>query len=323
MAINQQIGQRSIFDLGKSMKDYGLAQIISLAFGFISSIIMYFMFLPLTLTDPETMSLMSGTEFLNAFSELIFKLMGGMIVFFVIASGISIYSLVRYIQFLMRLKTAKDDTQDYHLQRAYKMELYSIVSALALVVILPILFVLLFIPLVNGGSGSYGAIIGGFMLIMVLILIAVLLPIILQIVAGVALATWAENLSMHHPENYPLRKMSDGINNIKLGRILSVIPMVQFIGPYVVIYGFWTGGKAIMNVYGQGGTGSPSQSFDMGNMGQQTTTPHGQPQATYGTPSMPSHVTTAPKSSNICPYCGTPKANLDAAFCSVCGKEMR
>ncbi len=301
------------------MKDYGLAQIISMGFGILSGFIIQFMFLGLPLMDLEAMSTMSETEFFNAFSEVIFGLMGGLIVLFVISSALGIYSLVRYIQFMMRLKTAKDDTQDYNLQRAYKMELYAILIALSLPILIPLFLVLLFVPMFAGSSADPYAAIGGFMLFLLFLVVIILIPVILQIIAGSALATWAENLSMQQPENYPLRKISDGVKNIKLGRILSVIPMVNVVGPFVVIYGFWTGGKAIMNVYG-GGAGSSSQVFDMG---QPTSIPYGQPQEEYGAPSMPSHVTIAPRSSDFCQYCGTPKANPDAQFCSVCGKEMR
>jgi hypothetical protein len=313
--------QNSIYDLGKSMKDYGLAQIISMGFGIVSGIVMQFMFLGLPLMDIEAMSSMSETEFFNTFSDLILGLLGSMIVFIVIASAIGIYTLVRYIQFMMRLNTAKNDTQDYHLQRAYKMELYAIIITLTLPILLPIFFVLFFLPIFEGGYVDPFAAIGTIMLLALVILIVALIPIILQIVAGIALANWAENLSMQTPENYALRKISDGVNNIKLGRILSVIPMVNILGPFVVTYGFWTGGKAIMNVYGGGRGSTPSQTSDMGQ--QQTPPPYGQPQGNYGASSVSSHVTTAPRSSNFCQYCGTPKANPDASFCSVCGKEMR
>ena len=281
---------------------------------------MQFMFFGLPLMDFEMMSTLSEEEFFNTFSELLFGLMGGLIVLGVISTALGIYSLIRYIQFMMRLNRAKIDTQDYHLQRAYKMELYAIIITLALPIILPIFFILLFLPVFEGGYVDPYAAIATMLLVFFVILIVVLIPIILQIVASVALANWAEALSMQQPENYALRKISDGVKNIKLGRILTVIPMVNFIGPFVTIYGFWTGGKAIMNVYGGGSGSTPSQPFDMG---QQTTTPYGQTQGEYGAPSMPSHVTIAPRSSDICQYCGTPKANPEAQFCSVCGKEMR
>ncbi|MHA1619682.1 MAG: zinc ribbon domain-containing protein, partial [Promethearchaeota archaeon] len=210
-----------------------------------------------------------------------------------------------------RLKTAKDETQDYHLQRAYKMELYGFIISLALPIIIPIFFIVLLVPIFAGSYADPYAVIGAIMLLVLAIIVIALIPIILQIVAGIALADWAEALSMQQPANYPLRKISDGVKNIKLGRILSVIPMVNFLGPFVVIYGFWTGGKAIMNVYG-GSASTP-----------QMTSQYGQTQGEYDTPSMPSHVTIAPRSSDICQYCGTPKANPDAQFCSVCGKEIR
>ncbi|MHA1745907.1 MAG: hypothetical protein ACTSWW_07895 [Promethearchaeota archaeon] len=312
--------QNSIYDLGKSMKDYALAQIIAMSFSFISAFIMQIMFMGLPFMDLEAMQTMSPAEFNN----LIFEMLDGLMIGFLVISGIifalGIYSLVRYFQFISRLKTAKDETQDYHLQRAYKMELYGFIISLALPIIIPIFFVLLLVPIFAGSYADPFAIIGVIMLILLAIIVIALIPVILQIVAGIALADWAEALSMQQPENYPLRKISDGVKNIKLGRILTVIPMVNILGPFVVVYGFWTGGKAIMNVYGGGSGSTPSQPFDMG---QQTTAPYGQPQGGYGAPSMPSHVTTAPRSSNICPYCGTPKANPDASFCSVCGKEMR
>lgn len=293
------------------MKDYALAQIIVMGFSFISAFIIQVMFMGLPFMDLEAMETMSPAEFNNLIYDMLGGLMIGFLVISVILFVLGIYSLVRYFQFISRLKTAKDETQDYQLQRAYKMELSGFIISLTLPIIIPIFFVLLLVPVFGGSYADPYAIIGAIMLLFLAIIVIALIPIILQIVAGIAFANWAEALSMQQPENYPLRKISDGVKNIKLGRILSVIPMVNILGPYVVIYGFWTGGKAIMNVYG-GNASTP-----------QTTTQYGQTQGAYGAPSMPSHVTIAPRSSDFCQYCGTPKANPDAQFCSVCGKEMR
>ncbi|MCK5345138.1 MAG: hypothetical protein KAR20_17130 [Candidatus Heimdallarchaeota archaeon] len=290
------------------MKNYGLAMIISLGFSFLLVIFVYFSYFMIIF------EMASSMENYDSILTRLYGLLGGFVFILVLACAMGIFVFVRYIQFMMSLKRAGEDTRDSHLQQAFKLELSAMIATIVAYVFLVVLITFFYFPFIEQVMYEADEFLRLMLLFYLGVGILVLIPIVLQITSGINFAKWAETLSMQQPSNYLLHKMADSVKYIKWGRILSVIPMVYALGPFVVIYGFWTGGKAIMDVYTpRGGVNTlnvhapPLTSYE-----------HSQSQGDYGGPTL-RPVNTR---SDVCVYCGAPKANPDAAFCAVCGKEL-
>jgi hypothetical protein len=315
------------------MKRYAVAMIVSLGF---------FLFAVFYLPDildvpmlPDFVVLGTGKSMAilrPTFNESI-GVFGLPIVRGLIALGLGFVIMACYIQYLIHMKKAWEITQDEHLQRAYKMEMYSILTSLVPIILFAIYYHRFFIFFIGQTIYNPYMAFQSRPIPVVGMRVLILIPLIFQILAGSSITKWARSMSLQHPENYWLGRIFIRVKNIKLGRLLTVIPMACILGPFITIYGFWAGGKAIMGVYAREGGFRVTQTIDRN---QQASALYGQPQGGYSAPNIPSHGTETPRSftgvstnrpdtglPNFCQYCGSPKANPDAQFCAICGRKMQ
>ncbi|MHA1618301.1 MAG: hypothetical protein ACTSVZ_03400 [Promethearchaeota archaeon] len=295
---------------GRAMYQYAVAQWISLALTLISVFISMGIMVQsiesfvenMYLDDPNRMGFVVGQVLTS-----------------IIVSAVSIYMLVRYIQYLMRLKSAAEIVQDPNLQAHYKNEIRAIiVSVSTSIVAVIMIFILIqqFIANINELDGMEtmseaefsSTMLSMLMPLMLWLLIVValgILTLIFRIISVLKLDEWAEGLQ--HYFGPTMRPIKEGTNLIKWGRIAVVIPILNYVAGIIFLVGLTKAGKAIQTQFGDGAGNSPG----LAGMG-------GSLETSY----MPSETFRPTVDSNKCPFCGAPIPEQGAGFCAMCGKKL-
>ena len=301
--------------LGKSMKKFAIANWISIGSGFIGAIIMQIVFLaPMmgiiesgTLDDPITLLL--G--------------MGGIFIFIIIVMiAIGIYRIITYIQYLIQLKKVGEYTNDIDLQKAYKMDLYSIIIS----------FVMLFIVVpgiaifsINEGILNLlmdeSAILDFIMVIlgvMLVIFVVAILSIVFQILSVVSFDRWGQKLKMMNPQNRNAINLAEGTNYMKWGRIISFIAAT--IGMIIYLFGFMKAADNIIEFFNGYGSNQSTQGGPFQQPIGSTTNPNlnssNMGNTAYG------NTTMKPQGEGFCSFCGSKLEDKNSMFCSNCGRKL-
>ncbi|MHA1777705.1 MAG: hypothetical protein DRO88_00840 [Promethearchaeia archaeon] len=331
------------YRFGQAMKKYAIAQWISLGVGIIYVIITYVGIFAMmsSFIDMEDYSYYSTFGMISP--------IGGFSVFSWVLSivmlGIGILVLVRYIQYLLRLKEATDISQSTNLQQHYKFEIWSLILSIVLPIIAVIAVLGLFVPLVLNSTyisinpvfqlflavnasvtqASYTSFLGIMILILIILLIFGILLFVFRVLSVLRLDDWASELLAQYGPN--MAEIKEGTNLIKWGVIIAIIPIASSVSTIVTLIGFTKAGKAIENTFAGGG-------FSSGSEFASYTSPAPGTLGTSGTPSGPNASGTTIPSTSLpqtngaplelrCPYCGALIPSKDAKFCGVCGNALR
>ena len=293
--------------------------------------IMMAMYIPMMMRSMEYLESSSDP---NPFSEI--GLMNfAFVIPFIIILLIGLYVFYRQIKYIISLKRASVATQESNLKRSYHMELSMIITS----IIFPIvLMIIVFSVLGNISMGisdleyldseefltSMLIRLGIIWVVAMLFGIAI---IVFKIIAAVSLDKWAETQE-RNLNHYLMLEMKQGTNYIKIGQIISVIPMISFLGPFLYYYGLGKAGKAMRDYYSQS---EPQLADTKSYTSNYATSP-----SYYGNPKYSATPTTIPpKSSDVfqtftaskptqmfCPHCGAPLTESAPSYCPMCGKKI-
>ncbi|UYP44275.1 hypothetical protein NEF87_000560 [Candidatus Lokiarchaeum ossiferum] len=301
---SNQFNSNIFFEFGNSMKNYVKASVIVAIIGIIGSFIIPFL---------GIIPMLYGSG-----SSGPYQTMGGMMLIsslFGLASlGLSIFVLVRYIQYLSALKRIGQTLNDFNLQKAYKMEIGTIIGS----IIFPIILIATFVPvIISMVNDPYEAMITGFLGLILLALLGGTIIFVLSILGVIALDRWGEQFRYNN--NLIGINIAEGINYMKWGRIIA--PFTGGIGSIFYLVGMWKAGTNLM-IYKAGenqpGTFQPSMpsyqrssetNFD--SFSEQTY----RPDSTLG------GNTIIP--SGFCSKCGQKILNLNSTFCENCGNKLK
>ena len=303
--------------LGKSMNRFAIANWISLGFGFIGAIIMQRVFLVPLMTILESDTIFDPIDMLLG--------MGGTLIFIIVAmSAIGLYRFYAYIQYLMQLKKVGEYTNDLDLQKAYKMELYSIIiSFIMLLIVIFGMFYLIsnegFLDLIMGMDETT---IYNFLMIMLgaflVIFIVAILSIVFQILSVVSFDRWGQKLKIMNPQNRNATNIADGTNFMKWGRIISFI--AGTIGMILYLVGFMKTAENMIVFFNGYSNIQSTQSGAFQQPGGSTTIPS--VNSSYrGNPSY-GNTTMKPQGEGFCSFCGSKLEDKNSMFCSNCGRKL-
>ncbi|MHA1646581.1 MAG: zinc ribbon domain-containing protein [Promethearchaeota archaeon] len=294
----------SLVEMGQSMKKYAIAQWISMGGGLIAGLILLIVtstFIPQT--GSSTMGNIGGMMII-------------IIIFGILMLAISIYNLVCFIQFLIKLKIAGEETGDQNLQKAYKMQIATLIISILLPIIMLIIMVPIFTTFINNPTEDITSIIFGLLVPYLLLMLGALVAVVLQILSVVAIDSWGQSVRAQDMQDINSMEIAEGTNLMKWGQIVNII--AGGIGTIIYIVGLQKAGKNI-EIYFQNHSFSGSSAS-----GPQMASYYGQSQTTMGNQmyqSAPSNAQTTPLSH--CPYCGNQLPDPNASFCSICGKKIR
>ncbi|TFH30211.1 MAG: hypothetical protein E4G98_02480, partial [Promethearchaeota archaeon] len=223
---------------GRAMYQYAIAYWISLGL----VLIMVFASMGMMFQNVEYFlgDMSSGSSGMVGFAV-------GQAIILVLSSASSIYMLVRYIQYLLRLKSAAEIVGDPNLQDHYKNELRVIIVGVAAVIV-GIIMVFSFLQGMLANFSTMGteysselesSIISLLMRIFLWILILGalgILSLIFSILSVIKLDDWAEGLLHQYGPN--MGTIKEGTNLVKWGRIAAVIPIVNYIAPIIMLVGY-------------------------------------------------------------------------------------
>ncbi|MHA1673192.1 MAG: zinc ribbon domain-containing protein [Promethearchaeota archaeon] len=249
--------------------------------------------------------------------DMIGTIVGQSIVPLVLTAA-SIYMLVRFIQYLISLKSAAAIVGDPDLQDHYKNEIRAILASIIASIVASIvlfLFIREFLGFIEGiddiETSNVEEINSAMLALMmkftlwILILFALgILTLIFRILSALKLDEWAEGLQ--HQYGFSMRGIKEGTNLVKWGRIAVVIPFLNYFAGIILLVGFTKAGKSIMDQFGQG-------------TGNTTSRVGGSLETSY----MPSETLRPLGNTGRCPSCGAPISEQDAGFCAMCGKKLR
>ena len=311
------------FRLGKSMKNYAIASWISMGASFFGAIMMQIVFMAPIMTTGN-----SGV--LDDPYTMLMGILGILLFFFIVTLAISIYQFITYIQYLIKLKKVGKYTNDIDLQKAFKMELWSIIISFIMLLSIPVMFLILF-----GGSfmidfSNDAEIYSLLMLlfgIFVVIMIFAILSIILQVLSVLAFDNWGQRIKFANLQNPYAVNIAEGTNFMKIGKIISIF--VGSIGLILFLIGFMKAGKNIMlyfEGYGhslstQGPTFAQSSSNrTFQQSGAANTTPN--LNSSYMGNTSYGNTTKKPQGEGFCSFCGSELDDKRSIFCSTCGRKL-
>jgi len=316
MAINTNSSSLQYKDdftqLGKVMNRFAIASWISLAANFLGGLIIQFLIM-----TPMMNSLNSGS--VSSSYELLSEI-GGMIIFYsVIGLLITVYQFVTYIQYLMQLKKVGDNTSDFDLQKAYKMELGALIISISTIILIPILAISIFggsfLTTITTEEDLYSLLtmLLGFLFV---IFIVAILTIVFQILSVLAFDRWGQRMKVANYQNQYAGYIAEGTSFMKYGRIITIF--VGSIGSVLFLIGIMKAGKNIIEFFNNSGNIPPVQSATFQQYGSNLNTSYmgNTENATYGT------ATVKPHGEDFCPFCGAKLEDKQSMFCSNCGHKL-
>ncbi len=235
-----------------------------------------------------------------------------------VISATSIYMFVRYILYLVRLKSVAEIVGDPNLQDHYKNEIRAIIVSVvtsivaAITVFVLIRELLVFIEEMDVidssnveefNSAMMSFVMKSMMWILILGALGII-TLIFRIISAMKLDEWAEGLQAQF--GFSMRAIKEGTNLIKWGRIAVVIPLLNYFAGIIFMVGMTKAGNAIKTQFGEGGGNAIS------GMG-------GSLETSY----MPSETFRPMGEFGRCPFCGSPIPDQDAGFCGMCGKKLK
>ena len=300
-AANQQ-NSDPYYNLGKSMKNYAVAIIILAAIGIIGTIIVYgIVLIPLMSGgSPDSFEMASSYILLSSIAS-----MGSL--------GLSVFLLIRYIQYLSNLKRAGNVTGDFNLQKSFKMEIGVIIGSIILPVILLIVFTPLMVSMIY--DQSYNSIITSVVGTLLLSLLVVAFLYMFQIMAMISLERWAQGLRNSN-NNMVTISIAEGISYMKWGRIVS--PFTGGIGAIIYLVGMMKAGKYLMQLSPMDNQGAHNQPAMQSYYAQTETSFSNSREQTY----RPQNGKTTTLGSGYCSTCGKEVINSSSAFCQHCGNKL-
>lgn len=284
------------------MFHYAIANWIVLGISFISSFISMFT------TFFSLQSIITEGDY--SISEINATMLAPMIISLILIP-LSIYSLIRYIQMLIALKKSGDQSQNQNLKASFKNELISIFITL----LIPIFLVILILSFINIFLAEFPfdesvdptsieseiyPILMKIVLWVLLILVVAIVGLVFKVLAAVKLDNWAEELQRTYGNQ--MTPIKEGTNLIKWGQIAVFIPFLSTVATIIRLIGYTKAGKDIERIFA-------------GEIQSQLDTSQGyfQSERTYQ----------QKYQEDRCPYCGSPLPTRDAAFCTMCGKNLR
>lgn len=299
---SNQFNSSIYFEFGNSMKKYVKATVIVAIAGIIGSFIPFLLILPM----------MYGSGSLNPYesmgSMMIFSSLFGFVSF-----GLSIFVLVRYIQYLSALKRIGQSLNDLNLQKAFKMEIGTIIGS----IILPIIIVATFVPIIiTMVSEPSEFIITGLLGITLLLIVGGIILFALSILGVIALDRWGEQFRVNN--SMVGINIAEGFNYMKWGRIIA--PFTGGIGSIFYLVGMWKAGTNLMIYTGEGRSPGISQPSMPSHYGSTETSFSSFSEQTYRPNSNTVGNTTRP--SGFCSKCGQKIPELNSAFCQNCGNKL-
>ncbi len=310
--------QEIFFRLGKSMKNYAIASLISMGVGFIGAIVMQIVFLTPIMTAAN-----SGI-FDDPYS-LILGYVGILIFYLVITLATGIYQFVTYILYLIQLKKVGEYTNEIDLQKAYKMELWSIIVSIIMVISIPIMLLVFF----SGGlmiDFSSEAAVSSFLIILFGIVFVIMLfaitSTILQVLSVLAFDRWGQRIKMANNDNQYCRIIAEGTNFMKLGKIISIF--ISNIGIILFSIGLIKAGNNIIAYFQGNGNSTSTQGSTVAQSSSGSTLQ--QPHISSPNPDQNSSymgsTTMKPQGEGFCPFCGSTLEDKNMVFCGNCGRKM-
>jgi hypothetical protein len=143
-------------------------------------------------------------------------------------------------------------TGDEQLKKLYSMYLWSLIVGIILDITLPfIMYFGIYGIIVSTASSSDMYTFMGTLLTYIILIIAIaIIPSILQIIGVLAFVKWSEWYASASHYSFGSQKIRDGMNLLKWGTILSVIPFTSSIGAILVYVGFYQVGTALKLEFG-------------------------------------------------------------------------
>ncbi len=328
---------KSLENLGDGMYKFAMASWISLA-GFVILVIFAF----------ASIFQMVMNEVVDFTSFTIFIIAG-------IALGI--FVLVRYIQYILKLKYAAEETRNDELLKAYKMTLGVIITNITAPILLFLLFRRVFTvmiqeltydPYLADVEQLYAQILGPIITMALAGLLFYIIVAVFQILSANAFFIWSRNLSesSYGRNDIMLQDLRKSAENMKIGQIIQAvsplfvwIPIIgnigALVGPILYLVGLGKTGKYIRTYFSAERSQTPQ--FASGNIAPPTYSNYGSPNTIrpieYGHNSIEMNKT-APVEQYAaenhfetplrhCPSCGAPLPENVGQFCAMCGKKLR
>lgn len=303
--------------LGKSMKNYTIASWISMGVRGLSLLLYLIAFIPLMIVPVNSNSI-------DSLTSKMMGLFGISLILNVIGLGITIYLIYAYIQYLIQLKKVGDYTNDKDLQNSYKLELWAFLTPIILFFIIVVFLFISVGLMAEIDVNSFMMFYFGFLFI---IFIIALIPIILQILSVFALDRWGQRIKMANPQNPYAKRFSDGINSMKIGKIISIF--FGIIGTIIFLVGFMKAGENIMKFFDgirnlQSTNVATIPQFSKSNTSQQSSafTTNSNISSGYTGNTLYGSTTMKPHDLEFCPFCGSKSDDKKSKFCANCGRKL-
>jgi hypothetical protein len=245
--------------------------------------------------------------------------------------AIGIYRIVTYIQYLMQLKKVGEYTNDFDLKKAYKMELWVIITSFIMISVLIFSMYMLFSNVESLVFMIDEAAIYDFLMLFIgvflVIFIVSILSIVFQILSVVSFDRWGQKLKILNPQNRNAVNIAEGTNFMKWGRIISFI--AGTIGMILYLVGFMKAADNIIEFFdGYGNTqstqGGNFQQFPSSSNLQQPSGSTSNPNINSSNMGNTSYGNTTMKSQDerFCSFCGSKLEDKNSMFCSNCGRKL-